>query len=273
MPPAMSDDELAACRQAVNEFTGIQMDGDKKYWLETCLQDLMQSLSCRDYKQLLGMARADPTVQRRFVDAVSIKETFFFRDRKYFDLLKFKLFPEMFGDDPQRPLRIWSAACSTGQEAYSICIVLKELLFDLTKARVRILGTDVSEAAVNMANKGEYLAFDLGRGLSPQELSRYFRDVGGRFRVNDELRSLCRFQVDNLLRSTVVGSGSFDIILLRNVLIYFTAAERKKLIDRMVAALAPQGALILGATEGILQDSPAVVREEFRDAVYYRRKR
>jgi chemotaxis protein methyltransferase CheR len=272
MPLAMSDEQLVAFRQAVNDFTGIQLDGDKRYWLETCLQDLMESTACKDYGQLLKMARADLMVQRRLVDAVSIKETFFFRDRKYFDLLKFKLFPEMFGDNTQRPLRIWSAASSTGQEAYSVCIVLKELLFDLSKVRVRVLGTDISEAAVNMANKAEYLAFDLSRGLTPQEISRYFRDVGGRFRISDELRSICRFQVDNLLRSTVVGSGPFDIILLRNVLIYFTPAERKKVIDRTVAALAPQGVLILGATEGILQDSQAVVREEFRDAVYYRRK-
>lgn len=268
----MTDQELVAFRKAVNDLTGIQLDDSKKYLLETRLQELLETLGCKDYGQILQRARSDPAVERQLVDAISIKETFFFRDRKYFDLLKFKLLPELFGEDTKRPLRIWSAACSTGQEAYTISIVLKELLFDLSQCHARILGTDVSEAAVNTANRGEYGAFDIRRGLTEQEISRYFRDVGGRFRVSDELRSVCRFQTDNLLRPGVTSFGGFEIILLRNVLIYFTEADRKRVVDRMIASLAPHGALILGATEGLLQVTPQVVREEFRGAVYYRRK-
>jgi chemotaxis protein methyltransferase CheR len=269
----MTDQELTAFRKAVGDLTGIQLDASKKYLLETNLQDLLEKLGAKDYGQILNMARSNPTVEHQLVDAISIKETFFFRDRKYFDLLKFKLLPEMFGEDTKRPLRIWSAACSTGQEAYTVSIVLKELLFDLLQCRVRILGTDISEAAVNAANRGEYGAFDIHRGLTDQEISRYFRETAGRFRISDELRSICRFQTDNLLRAGAVSLGSFDIILLRNVLIYFTPADRRRVLDRMLASLAANGALILGATEGILQESTEVVREEFRDAVFYRRKR
>jgi chemotaxis protein methyltransferase CheR len=215
---------------------------------------------------------ADPTVAQQFIDAVSIKETFFFRDRKYFDLLKFKLFPEMFGENTGHPLRIWSAACSTGQEAYTVSIILKELLFDLSHGHVQILGTDISEAAVNAANKGEYSAFEIRRGLTEQEIGKYFRNVGGRFRVSDELRSICRCQADNLLRTGGSSPGNFNIIFLRNVLIYFSEADRRRVIDRMITALGPLGVLVLGATEGLLQITSRLVREEFRGASFYRRK-
>jgi chemotaxis protein methyltransferase CheR len=270
MPLPMTDQELAAFREYVYGLTGIQLDASKKYLLETRLHDIEDELGGKGYGEILRVARSDPRLERRVVDAVSTNETFFFRDRKYFDLLKFKLLPELFGDDTKRPLTIWSAASSTGQEAYSLTIVLKELLFDLSQVRIRIVGTDISEAAVNAANKGEFTTFDLQRGLSQAEISKYFVSVNGRFRVSDELRSICRFQTDNLLGTRPPFAGRCEIVLLRNVLIYFAEADRKRALERILKVMSPNGFLIVGATEAILSITDRLTREEFRGAVYYR---
>jgi chemotaxis protein methyltransferase CheR len=270
MPPAMTDKELTAFRDYVYGLTGIQLDASKKYLLETRLQDLELELGGKGYGEILRQARSDPRLERRVVDAVSTNETFFFRDRKYFDLVKFKLLPQLLGDDPKRPLTIWSAASSTGQEAYSLSMVLKELLFDLSQVRIRIVGTDISEAAVNAANRGEFTAFDLQRGLSEGEAAKYFVKLGERFKIADELRSICRFQVDNLLGTRPPFPGRAEIVLLRNVLIYFSEADRKRVIERALKAMAQEGFLVVGAAEAILSSSERLVREEFRGAVYYR---
>ncbi|HEY5282007.1 MAG TPA: protein-glutamate O-methyltransferase CheR [Polyangia bacterium] len=270
MPLAMTDQELLAFKEYIYGLSGIQLDASKKYLLETRLHDLQAELGGKGYGEILRLARADPRLERRVVDAVSTNETFFFRDRKYFDLVKFKLLPELFGDNTKRPLTIWSAASSTGQEAYSLSMVLKELLFDLAQVRVKILGTDISEAVVNAANKGDFTAFDLQRGLSESEISKYFVKVGDRFRVSDELRSICRFQTDNLLSTRPPFPGRCEIVLLRNVLIYFSEPDRKRVIERILKSMAPDGFLIVGAAEAILSTTDRLVREEFRGAVYYR---
>ncbi len=270
MPPPMTDQELASFKDYIYGLTGIQLDASKKYLLETRLQDIEGELGGKGYGEVLRQARQDPRLERRVVDAVSTNETFFFRDRKYFDLIKFKLLPELFGDNTKRPLTIWSAASSTGQEAYSLTMVLKELLFDLSQTRVRILGTDISEAVVNAANKGDFTAFDLQRGLTQSEVAKYFVKMGDRFRVSDELRSVCRFQTDNLLGTRPPFPGRAEIVLLRNVLIYFSEADRKRVLDRILKVMAPEGFLIVGAAESILPLTDRLVREEFRGAVYYR---
>jgi chemotaxis protein methyltransferase CheR len=270
MPPAMTDQELASFKDYVYGLSGIQLDASKKYLLETRLQDMEAELGGKGYGEILRQARTDPRLERRVVDAVSTNETFFFRDRKYFDLVKFKLLPELLGDNTKRPLTIWSAASSTGQEAYSLSMVLKELLFDLSQVRVRILGTDISEAAVNAANRGEFTAFDLQRGLSQAEIAKYFVKSGDRFKVADELRSICRFQPDNLLGARPPFAGRAEIVLLRNVLIYFSEADRKRVVERILKVMAPDGFLIVGAAEAILSTSDRFTREEFRGAVYYR---
>jgi chemotaxis protein methyltransferase CheR len=270
MPLAMTDQELADFKGYVYGLTGIQLDASKKYLLETRLQDIATELGQVSYREILSRARSDPRIERRVVDAVSTNETFFFRDRKYFDLVKFKLLPELFGDNLARPLTIWSAASSTGQEAYSLAMVLKELLFDLGQCRVRILGTDVSEAVVNAANKGDFTAFDLQRGLVEPEVAKYFVKVGDRFRIRDELRSICRFQTDNLLGTQPPFPGRAEIVLLRNVLIYFSEADRQRVLERILKIMAPDGFLIVGAAEAILGLTDRLMREEFRGAVYYR---
>jgi chemotaxis protein methyltransferase CheR len=157
---------------------------------------------------------------QRIIDAISIKETSFFRDQVPFELLKFKLLPDYLDrirDTANRAsprLSIWSAACSTGQEVYSIVMTLKELPIDLRHYRITVLGTDISEAAIAQASYGCYNKVDMARGLSPDNITRYFQVVGSQWRIKDALRALVSFRRLNLLEP-LDGYGSFDMIFCK----------------------------------------------------------
>lgn len=255
----------------VYTLTGIKLDEEKRYLVEGRLEPLLADAPRSTYADLCVRAKAgDHRLQRAIVDAISTHETSFFRDRKVFDLLMHKIFPDFFGTDSRRRMSIWSAACSTGQEAYSVAMVLESILFKLDDVRVRILGTDVSSFAVDAANRGLYLQSEIERGLSNREVGKYFAQVNGMYRVRDDLRSLCQFRVDNLLSPAVRAPQ--DLILCRNVLIYFGDREKKTVLDTLTARLKPEGILLVGATESILRFAPNLVRRDYRGAVYYQRR-
>lgn len=264
----MSDTELKLLSALVLEHSGIALDASKRYLLEGRLSGLVQELGLQSFAALHARAvKPDREVQRRIIDAISTQETSFFRDPKAFDLLRHKLIPDLLGEDVRAPVSIWSAASSTGQEAYTLCIVLKELLSDLSACRVRILGTDISESAVNAANRGEFSALEVKRGLDERRIGAAFTKSGERFRVRDELRALCRFQRDNLLAPAT--QGPFDLILCRNVLIYFSGEDKARVVRQLVSRLKPGGALLVGATESLLEVARDLQRREFHGASYY----
>jgi chemotaxis protein methyltransferase CheR len=262
----MNDRDLMLFTQYVASLSGIRLDSSKKYLLESRLDDLMRESKCATYADLYALARADTSrvLERKIVDAVSTNETFFFRDPKIFELLKTKLVPELLGEQVDRPLAFWSAASSTGQEAYTLAMVLEQILFDLSKTKIRVTGTDISEAAVNTANRCEYTQHEVGRGLDAKLVSKYFTRWGAHFKVRDDLRAICRFSVDNLL--TPKTTGPFDVILCRNVLIYFSAADKAKVVDNLVSRLKKGGALIVGGTESLLGVTERVRRLEHHGA-------
>lgn len=264
----MTPQELTQFSEYVGTLSGIQLDANKRYLLESRLGEVLEQSRLPSFAELYKRARGgDRLLERKIVDAISTNETFFFRDQKVFDLIKHKLVPDLLGENLQKPLNIWSAASSTGQEAYSIAIGLEEILFDLSRSRVRIHGTDISEAAVNAANRGEYSALELSRGLDARMQQKHFRMVLGRMKIRDELRSICRFQVDNLLAPRSVGP--FDIILCRNVLIYFSAQDKARVVDNLLKRLRKDGFLIVGATESLLGVTDRLRRVEYHGAAYY----
>lgn len=269
MPAPMNDRDLMLFTQYVASLSGIRLDSSKKYLLESRLDDVMHETKCATYSDLYALARADGsrTLERKIVDAVSTNETFFFRDPKVFELLKTKLVPELLGEQVERPLAFWSAASSTGQEAYTLAMVLEQILFDLSKSKIRVTGTDISEGAVNTANRCEYTQHEVGRGLDAKLVSRYFTRWGERFKVRDDLRAICRFSVDNLLAPKT--TGPFDVILCRNVLIYFSAADKAKVVENLVSRLKKGGVLIVGGTESLLGVTERVRRLEHNGAGYY----
>ncbi len=269
MPAPMNDRDLMLFTQYVASLSGIRLDSSKKYLLESRLDDLMRETKSATYADLYSRARADGTraLERQIIDAVSTNETYFFREPKAYELLKTKLVPELLGEQLDRPLAFWSAASSTGQEAYTLAMVLEQILFDLSKAKLRVTGTDISEAAVNTANRCEYTPHEVGRGLDSKQIAKYFTRWGERYKVRDDLRSICRFSVDNLLAPKTLGP--FDVIFCRNVLIYFSAADKAKVVDNLVSRLKKGGALIVGGAESLLGVTERVRRREHQGATYY----
>ncbi len=271
-------DELTVVAKYVHEQTGIVLDNSKSYLIESRLGPLAEELGCRSYNELLMKARTDMrhTVQNRIIDAITTNETFFFRDNNPFELLRHKVFPDLFdkimapGNFSKR-LKIWSAACSTGQEVYSIAVILRELLPDVDSWNIRILGTDISDAAIAQASYGRYNRTEISRGLNPSQLSKYFIQDGNSYRIKDELRAMAMFKKQNLLKP-FIGMEKYDIILCRNVAIYFSPDSRKDIFERIANQLNPGGILIIGASESLMGITDRFTRKDYMRSVFYQLK-
>jgi len=264
----------------IYSLCGVHLDETKVYLLENRLATLLQEYACSSYAELHFRARNDATntLPRKIVDAVTTGETSFFRDLSPFDLFQQKLLPELIDRKKKSSLgsspvsfRIWSAACSSGQEIYSTAIILKETLGNLAQYNIRILGTDVSDQAVTRASRGIYSQLDVDRGLSPERLRKYFSAVEGGWKINDELRALASFKKLNLLED-FSAIGRFDIIFCRNVAIYFTEPDKIRLFNRLGGALLPDGALIIGSTESLTGLCPQFEAMRYMRSVFYRLK-
>lgn len=231
--------EFRTLANYVRAVSGIALDDDKTYLLESRLAGLLKTTSTQSYGEFYNRLVSDATggLKRQVIDAVTTNETFFFRDAAPFELLRHKVLPDLIdrkrrqapGRVPVK-IRIWSAACSTGQELYSIAIVIRELLGGDREFEVRLLGTDLSEEAVRKATAGCYNQVEIGRGLSPQQLQRYFSPVGREWQITAGLRGMAEFRVCNLMQDFSV-LGRFDIILCRNVAIYFSPADKVALFN------------------------------------------
>ncbi len=274
----ITPDEITEIAKYVNDLTGIVLDSSKAYLIESRLGPLAEELGCSSYTELQQKAKRDPRhiIQNRIVDAITTNETFFFRDNNPFELLRHKIFPDMFDRImAQRTLfkrlKIWSAACSTGQEVYSIAVILRELLPDVDKWNIRILGTDISDAAIAQASYGRYNRTEISRGLNPTQLNKYFTQDGNQWRIRDELRSMAYFKKQNLLQP-FLGMEKFDIILCRNVAIYFSPENRKLLFNRLADQLNPKGVLIIGASESLLGITDRFIRKDYMRSIFYELK-
>jgi len=195
-------------------------------------------------------SRRDPALELAVADAMTINETSFFRDSRPFDLLRTDLLPGLIeARRSVRSLRLWSAACSTGQEAYSLAILIREHFPVLTNWSIRIEGTDICESVVKRSQAGRYQRIEVNRGLPARYLVRHFDQVDDDWAVKPQIRSLCNFQKVNLCRFPLPFRVKFDVIFLRNVMLYFAPEMRRALLAEVRRLLAPDGVLLLGSTE------------------------
>jgi chemotaxis protein methyltransferase CheR len=277
-PAPLTRDELTAWSRYVHEICGVELDESKGYLIETRLGELMRETRCDGYAELLYRIRSDAagTLRNRVIDAITTNETSFFRDMSPFELLQHKLLPDLV--DRRRaaglrpvPIRILSAACSTGQEVYSTAAILRELLGDMSGYDIRILGLDISDAAVKQASYGHYSRFELERGMTQERLMRHFEPVGDRWKVRDELRGMATFRRANLLEPLALPT-QYDLIFCRNVAIYFSEPDRATMYRNLLRVLARDGALIIGSTESIGGLCPELVSRRHLRAVYYERE-
>ncbi len=275
MIPKLTAQGFAAWAEYIYDICSIHLEQSKSYLIETRMKGLLQENAAQSFEDLLVKVRSDGTkkLRKKVIDAITTNETSFFRDDSPFALLQHKLLPELI-DRRSRPgmkripIRIWSAACSTGQEVYSTAIVLKELLGDLDKYDVRILGTDISDRAVAQASLGYFSQHEVGRGLPPERVSRHFVAAGERWKIKDELRALASFRQLNLFEPFSFPVP-FDIIFCRNVAIYFTESDRIKLFRGIGRALAGDGALLIGSTESLTGLCPKFLPQRYHRAVFY----
>lgn len=272
----IAPDELAAWSDYIASLCGIRLDNSKGYLVETRLGKLAESLGCQSFQELLQKTKIDFTghLKKQVIERMTTRETSFFRDGSPFSLLQNKLIPELVDRAEARssrgtiPIRIWSAACSSGQEVYTIGIVLRELLGNDPRYRIRIHGTDISNEAIAAASKGEYQAFEVERGLPPHLRQKYFLPAGRNWKINDEIRAMASFAQLNLLED-FTHVGSFDIIFCRNVAIYFNEADKISLFNRIAQRLDPQGALVVGSTESIASLCPIYQSNRHLRSIYY----
>lgn len=271
--------ELKIIAQYIYDISGINLDQSKSYLFETRLSSIAEELSCTSYHDLYQKAKHDSSkkIEHKIIDAISTNETLFFRDKGPFELMRHKLLPEIIDiRAPSSPalktnVKIWSAAASTGQELYSIAIVLKELVKDLSKYNFKLLGTDISDNAIAQASYGKYNKFEIERGLDQKLLKKYFTLFGDSWKIKDEIRGMVNFRKYNLMHS-FAALGKFDIIFCRNVAIYFTLNDRKQLFNRIADSLADDGFLVIGSTESLTGVCPKLVPKRHLRSIFYQKK-
>jgi chemotaxis protein methyltransferase CheR len=253
--------------------TGQQLTMSRRWRIETALQPLMRERSIDSLDGLVAalVARSDERLADAVVEALLNNETFFFRDRQCFETL---LGPGLRRLETlrrrERRLAIWCAGCSTGQEAYSIAMHFAENKARWNGWTIDIVGSDVSRSAVEQAKSGVYSQFEVQRGLPVLQMMRWFEELpGAAWRISADLRRSVRFEVASLLAAGPPAER-FDVILCRNVLLYFSPEMRRSAFARLASAAAEDGALMLGAGETVIGQTDAFASDPECRGLYLR---
>lgn len=249
-------EEYDAFKQFLESACGILLGDNKQYLVKSRLRKIMEEEKIDTLGHLIDKLQASfrGNLRETVIDAMTTNETLWFRDTHPFRILQEKIFPEYSGRNTGQPLKIWSAACSTGQEPYSIAMVAdehKRLKPGELRGGISVVATDISKRVLDNAKSGTYEMLAIGRGLSKERQDRYFcKTADGSWQISRELQRSIDFRELNLL-DRYTGLGRFDVIFCRNVLIYFSADLKRDIIGRMHASLNPGGYLILGASESL----------------------
>ncbi len=253
--------------------TGQQLAMSRRWRIETALRSLMRERGIASLDQLVAtlVAGREPALADAVVEALLNNETFFFRDRQSFDLL---LGPGLArlerARERTRTLRIWSAGCSTGQEAYSLAMTFAEQKARWQGWTIDMVGTDISRSAIDQARSGIYSQFEVQRGLAVTQMMRWFEEAPGHtWRISTDVQRAVRFQVHSLIEP-VPHPGGFDIILCRNVMLYFSEGMRRMAFARLAEAIADDGVLMLGAGETVIGQSLDFVSDPVCRGFYVR---
>ncbi|MCJ2024536.1 CheR family methyltransferase [Methylobacterium sp. J-067] len=250
----MTELDFEFLRAYLKQRSGLALTAEKRYLVESRLAPVCRRFNYATLRDLIGSLKVghDTAIERAVVEAMTTNETFFFRDRLPFDLFRDVVLPEAIARNAaRRRLRIWCAAASTGQEPYSIAMLLQEAGAKLAGWQVDIVATDISSEVIDKAKLGLYSQFEVQRGLPVQWLLKYFTQIGEQWQIAASLRSMVEFRQFNLLHG-YEGLGTFDVIFCRNVLIYFDAPTKSEILARFGNSLVPGGALLLGAAETVI---------------------
>ncbi|MHB8472761.1 MAG: CheR family methyltransferase [Gammaproteobacteria bacterium] len=269
-----SPQEYEEFRVFLEKACGIVLGDNKHYLITSRLSRVMADHKLKSLGDIIDNLKKEPGPRLResIIEAMTTNETLWFRDVYPFDVLKQKLLPELARKRP-RSVRIWSAACSSGQEPYSISMAVQEFLAGNPGALgdVQIVATDISPAILKEAKDAHYDAMALARGINPERKQRFFSPQGNHWEVNPDVRARVRFLSLNLLQSYAL-LGRFDLVFCRNVLIYFSSESKRDIMGRMAKTLNPGGHLFLGASESITNYSDAYDMVRCNPGVVYKVK-
>lgn len=280
MKLSITENEFLIIRDMIHDKTGIYLGENKKYLIETRLSRLVSEYDCKTftdfYLKLKQSARTSPLITS-LVDAITTNETLWFRDTHPFNVLEKKVLPdinERLKASGQKEVRIWSAACSTGQEPYSIAMLILEMcerkLLNMGFHQyVRILATDISTKAIADAECGQFNSIAIGRGLPDYYLTKYFKREDNYWCVAPHVKALVEFKNFNLKDPVAGLMGPFDVIFIRNVMIYFSDQFKKELLRRVESVLKPGGIVILGTGESLTSYSNRFELLSYEGGIYY----
>ena len=221
----------------------IDLTSYKRPQMERRINSFMRSASVNDYKEFISLLKTDANLYRKFLDHITINVSEFFRNANHWEILEKQIIPDLLKG--RSGLRVWSAGSSTGEEPYSLAMMLKENRVNLVD---KILATDLDQEVLAKASQGIYTAKSV-QGIPPAYLAKYFTAQGENYQARDELKNMVKFQQHDLLKDNF--SKDFDLILCRNVVIYFTEETKSKLYRRFADAMRPGGVLFIGSTEQI----------------------
>jgi len=250
----MNIDDFNLLSKLIKDRSGLTLTKDKAYLLESRLLPVARKWNLKSLDELVMRlrTRSEAGLVRDVVEAMTTNESFFFRDIKPFDQFKQVVLPFLLQSrGTTRNIKVWSAACSSGQEPYTLSMMLKEERQKLIGWNVDILATDLSTEILAKAQAGLYSQFEVQRGLPIQLLVKYFKQAGDRWQIDSAIREMVRYRPFNLL-DDLSGLGQFDVIFCRNVLIYFDQPTKQMVLERMAKQLAPDGFLYLGGAETVV---------------------
>lgn len=249
----INPDEYEAFRQFLEQACGIVLGENKQYLVINRLDSLMRELSLISVRDLIEKLKNDrgSKLRERVIDAMTTNETSWFRDIYPFEILKQDILPQV-AKQKKRELRIWSAACSSGQEPYSISMIVQEFVRERPAGLSfsQIVSTDISPAILQSAREGLYDHLALSRGLSQERKNQFFTAKADRWQIKPEIRDRIVFKELNLMESFMM-LGRFDVVFCRNVLIYFSESAKADIIRRITRTLQPDGYLFLGGSESL----------------------
>lgn len=246
----LSQEQFSALSNLLKDETAVVLDAGKEYLVESRLCSLMKEEGFPSLTELIHavLQKSNPLLNKKVLLALTTNETSFFRDLAPFELLKTSVLPELIKNRAQtKTLTIWSAACSTGQEPYSLAMTLKDNFPELDSWKVKILASDLNPNVVARARQGIYSALEVNRGLPIQLLIKHFTQLGEDFHINEGIKGWMSFFEQNLIAPWPVTQ--VDVLFMRNVLIYFDTETKRQLFEKVKTILAPDGYLFLGTAE------------------------
>jgi len=276
----LNQEEFQFISSMVRQECGIVLEDGKQYLITSRLAGIMREHALDDFNSLCGQLKsgANRNLKDKIVDAITTNETLWFRDQSPYNTLLEKVLPELITElrtGKRRQIRIWSAACSTGQEPYSIAMCVQEILnqlnYNASPGSIEIIGSDISDSALQIARMARYNGLSMSRGMLPGYKEKYFEEKGTVWQIKPNLQAMVRFQKFNL-QDRFHTLGKFDIVFLRNVAIYFSDEFKTELFHKINGLLNPEGLLFIGSSESLNRYSTNFQLQDHGKCLYYKTK-